>query len=145
MSTCRTENRSGNNRKQESSSKKFLAHCQRRVDMSSRFYFVIAAVLSMSFFSTVYAAQPAFEGKTIRIVVGFSAGGGFDTYSRAIARHMSKHIPGRPAIIVENMPGAASIVAANHLYRIAKPDGLTIGNFHGFQIVNQILGASGIE
>ena len=113
--------------------------------MSPRFYFVIAAVLSMSSFSTVYAAQPAFEGKTMRIVVGFSAGGGFDTYSRAIARHMSKHIPGRPAIIVENMPGAASIVAANHLYRIAKPDGLTIGNFHGFQIVNQVLGAPGIE
>lgn len=113
--------------------------------MTRRFYSVIAAVLLVTFFNTVYAAQPAFEGKTMRIVVGFSAGGGFDTYSRAIARHMSKHIPGHPAIIVENMAGAASIVAANHLYRIAKPDGLTIGNFHGFQILNQVLGAPGIE
>jgi tripartite-type tricarboxylate transporter receptor subunit TctC len=113
--------------------------------MSLRFYSVIAAVLLVASFNTVYAAQPAFEGKTMRIVVGFSAGGGFDTYSRAIARHMSKHIPGHPTIIVENMAGAASIVAANHLYRIAKPDGLTIGNFHGFQILNQVLGASGVE
>src|SRR4029450_10290668 len=57
----------------------------------------------------------------------------------------SKHIAGNPTIIVENMTGAGSIVAANHLYRIAKPDGLTIGNFHGFQVLNQVLGAPGIE
>ena len=93
----------------------------------------------------LFAAQSAFEGKVIRIVVGFSAGGGFDTYSRAIARHIGKHIPGNPSIVVENMTGAGSIVAANHLYRVAKPDGLTIGNFHGFQILNQVLGAPGIE
>ncbi|OGQ50145.1 MAG: hypothetical protein A3I10_07200 [Deltaproteobacteria bacterium RIFCSPLOWO2_02_FULL_57_26] len=91
------------------------------------------------------AQETFFKGKTMRIVVGFSAGGGFDTYSRAIGRHMGKHIPGNPTIIVENMTGAASILSANHLYRIAKPDGLTIGNFHGFQILNQVLGAPGIE
>jgi tripartite-type tricarboxylate transporter receptor subunit TctC len=93
----------------------------------------------------ILAAQSPFEGKAIRIVVGFSAGGGFDTYSRTIARHMGKHIPGNPSIVVENMTGAGSIVAANHIYRVAKPDGLTIGNFHGFQILNQVLGAPGIE
>jgi tripartite-type tricarboxylate transporter receptor subunit TctC len=93
----------------------------------------------------LFAAEPTFEGKGIRIVVGFSAGGGFDTYSRAIARHMGKHIPGNPSVLVENMTGAGSIVAANHLYRVAKPDGLTIGNFHGLQILNQVLGAPGIE
>src|SRR5262245_65830525 len=114
--------------------------------MNRRVYFMITAAVSLcAFRSALYAAQPAFEGKTIRIVVGFSAGGGFDTYSRGIARHMSRHIPGNPAIIVENMTGAGSIVAANYLYRIAKPDGLTIGNFHGFQVLNQVLGASGIE
>jgi tripartite-type tricarboxylate transporter receptor subunit TctC len=114
--------------------------------MSRKVCFMIAAAMSASFLSSLYAAQPGFfEGKTIRIVVGFSAGGGFDTYSRAIARHLSKHIPGNPTIIVENMTGAGSIVAANHLYKIAKPDGLTIGNFHGFQVLNQVLGASGIE
>ncbi|MBI2360033.1 MAG: hypothetical protein HYV04_14255 [Deltaproteobacteria bacterium] len=91
------------------------------------------------------AQESFFKGKTMRIVVGFSAGGGFDNYSRAIARHMGKHIPGNPTVIVENMTGAGSIAAANYLYRIAKPDGLTIGNFHGFQILNQVLGAPGIE
>jgi tripartite-type tricarboxylate transporter receptor subunit TctC len=114
--------------------------------MNSRICSMIFALISLNILSGIlYAAEPAFEGKTIRIVVGFSAGGGFDTYSRAIARHMSKHIPGNPAIIVENMTGAGSIIAANHLYRIAKPDGLTIGNFHGFQVLNQVLGAPGIE
>src|SRR6478672_10375230 len=91
------------------------------------------------------SAQDFYKGKSIRLIVGASAGGGFDTYSRAIARHMGKHIPGNPTIIVENMTEAGSIVAANHLYRIAKPDGLTIGNFHGFQVLNQVLGAPGIE
>jgi tripartite-type tricarboxylate transporter receptor subunit TctC len=91
------------------------------------------------------AAAPFYEGKTIRLIVGFSAGGGFDTYSRVIARHMGRHIPGRPGIVVENMTGAASLVAANHVYKVAKPDGLTILNFHGNQVINQVIGKPGIE
>ncbi len=55
--------------------------------------------------------------------MGYSAGGGFDTYSRAIARHLARHVPGKPAVIVENMPGAAGLVAANSIYRAGKPDG----------------------
>jgi len=93
----------------------------------------------------VNAQEDFYKGKTIRIVVGFSAGGGYDTYSRAIARHLGKHIPGNPKVIVENMPGASSLIAANHLYRIAKPDGLSIANIHGNQILNQVLGRPGIE
>jgi tripartite-type tricarboxylate transporter receptor subunit TctC len=91
------------------------------------------------------AAQSFFEGKTIRIIVGLSAGGGFDTYSRTIARHLGRHIPGNPSVIVENMPGAGSLIAANHVYRIAKPDGLAIGNFHGYMILNQVAERPGIE
>ena len=64
-------------------------------------------------------------------VVGFSAGGGFDVYSRTIARHIGKHIPGNPTVIVENMTGAGSLIAANHVSKVAKPDGLTIGNING--------------
>jgi tripartite-type tricarboxylate transporter receptor subunit TctC len=91
-------------------------------------------------------SQPrAFEGRTIRIVVGFTAGGGFDTYSRALARHLGKHLAGKPAVIVENMPGAASLIAANTVYKAARPDGLTIVNFHGNQLVGQLLGREGIE
>jgi tripartite-type tricarboxylate transporter receptor subunit TctC len=91
------------------------------------------------------AQDDFYRGKTIRIVVGYSAGGGFDTYSRAIARHLAKHIPGKPAVIVENMPGAAGLVAANSIYRAGRPDGLTIVNFQGTQVMSQILGREGVE
>jgi tripartite-type tricarboxylate transporter receptor subunit TctC len=105
---------------------------------------VVGAVL------TVLCGVPAgdsyafYEGKTIRLVVGFSAGGGFDVYSRALARHWSKHIPGNPTIIVENMVGAGSLIAANHVYKMAKPDGLTIGHFIGGLFLAQLLEAPGI-
>ncbi|MBI2089874.1 MAG: hypothetical protein HYT78_14245 [Deltaproteobacteria bacterium] len=106
----------------------------------------VGIVIGLAFISgAAHASALFYEGKTIRIIVGFSPGGGFDTYSRAIARHMSKHVPGNPAVIVDNMPGAASLIAANHLYKVAKPDGLTIGNIHGYQILNQVLGRPGIE
>lgn len=104
------------------------------------------ALLATTAWWTPALAQPSFfEGKTIRIIVGFSAGGGFDTYSRTIGRHLAKHVPGRPAVVVENMPGAASLIAANHAYKIAKPDGLTIVNFHGNQLIGQLLGRDGVE
>jgi tripartite-type tricarboxylate transporter receptor subunit TctC len=86
-----------------------------------------------------------FKGKTIRIVVGFTAGGAFDVYSRTIARHMGQYIPGNPTIIVDNMPGAGSLLAANHIYKAAAPDGLSVGNFIGGLFVGQILGRPGIE
>ena len=90
-------------------------------------------------------AQPYYEGKTLRIVVGLAPGGGFDTYARAIGRHLGKHIPGNPTVIVDNMPGAGSILMTNHLYKVAKPDGLTVGHFNGAIILGQILGQQGIE
>jgi tripartite-type tricarboxylate transporter receptor subunit TctC len=92
-----------------------------------------------------HAAAPFYEGKTMRIIVGAAPGGGFDTYSRAIARHMGKYIPGNPTIIVENMPGAGFIVAVNHLYRVAKPDGLTIENWIGTLVLAQAVGRKGLE
>lgn len=106
--------------------------------------------LVLAFGATLWAAlasaQDAFyKAKTIRIVVGFAPGGGFDTYARAISRHMSKHIPGNPTIIVENMPGAGSLIAANHVYKVAKPDGLTIGHFGGGLFMQQLLGGPGIQ
>ncbi|HSE94682.1 MAG TPA: tripartite tricarboxylate transporter substrate-binding protein [Methylomirabilota bacterium] len=90
-------------------------------------------------------AQSFFEGKTVRIIVGLAPGGGFDTYARVIARHLGKHIPGNPAVIVENMPGAGSLISANHVYKVAKPDGLTVGKFNGALILGQVLGQAGVE
>lgn len=106
---------------------------------------LLTIFLSLISFGTAYGAAPFYEAKTIRLIVGFSAGGGFDTYSRVIGRHLGKHIPGNPTVVVENMTGAASLVAANHVYKVAKPDGLTMLNFHGNQVVNQVIGKPGIE
>jgi tripartite-type tricarboxylate transporter receptor subunit TctC len=86
-----------------------------------------------------------YKGKTLRLLVAFAPGGGFDTYSRAIGRHMSKHVPGTPSIIVENMTGAGGFIHANYMYRQAKPDGLTLGNNIGGLILQQIMGAKGAD
>lgn len=91
------------------------------------------------------AAQEFYKVKTIRIVVGYAAGGGYDLYSRTLARHMGNHIPGNPTIIVENMAGAGSLIAANHVYKMARPDGLTLGHFSGVLFLGQVLGQKGIE
>lgn len=108
---------------------------------------VLLAVSFALVFVTINLAQAQsfFEGKTMRIIVGFAAGGGYDTYSRVIGRHMGKHIPGNPTIVVDNMVGAGSLIAANHLYKVAKPDGLTIAHFSGGLFMGQVLGAPGIE
>lgn len=92
------------------------------------------------------AAEDFYKGKTMRIIVAASPGGGFDAYARLIARHMGKHIPGNPNIIVLNMPGGGTRIAANYVYHKAAPDGLTIGNWAGGLILQQIMGEEkGIE
>ena len=85
----------------------------------------IAALLVLAG-STWAADAPFYKGKTIRIVVGYSPGGGFDTFSRLIGRNLGAHLPGNPSVIVVNMPGAASMVAANRVYAMQPGDGLTI-------------------
>lgn len=85
-------------------------------------------------------AEDFYQGKTIRFVVGAPAGGGYDTYTRAIARHLGKHIPGNPSMVVENMAGAGSLIAANYTYNKAEPDGLTIGVWISGQVIRQALG-----
>jgi tripartite-type tricarboxylate transporter receptor subunit TctC len=71
------------------------------------------ALIAMWSFEHVSHAQEFYAAKTIRIVVGFPAGGGFDTYSRIMGRHISKYIPGNPAVVVDNVTGAGSLIAAN--------------------------------
>jgi tripartite-type tricarboxylate transporter receptor subunit TctC len=111
---------------------------------------ITSVLISLALVAVPHAAlaaaadQDFYRGKTIRFVVGFAAGGGFDAYARVIARHMSRHISGNPSIIVENMTGAGSRVAANFLFK-AQPDGLVVGNFIGSLILQQIMGDKGIE
>jgi tripartite-type tricarboxylate transporter receptor subunit TctC len=91
-------------------------------------------------------ADETFRGKSVKILVGYAPGGGFDTYSRTIARHLGKHVPGNPNFIVENMAGAGGLIAANHIYKVSKPDGLTIGMLEvGPLATAQILKHPGVE
>lgn len=92
------------------------------------------AIVSLAAFAAATAgfqapasAQDFYAGKTISIVVGLSPGGGYDVYARFLARHMGRHIPGKPAMVVENKPGAATATASAHVYRAAVKDGTVIG------------------
>jgi tripartite-type tricarboxylate transporter receptor subunit TctC len=113
--------------------------------MNKRLPAALATLIALAAFSQGAQSQSYYEGKTLRILVGLSAGGGFDTYARTIGRHLGKHIPGNPTVIVDNMTGAGGIVMMNYLYKAAKPDGLTLGHFNGAVMLGQLLGQKGIE
>jgi tripartite-type tricarboxylate transporter receptor subunit TctC len=92
-----------------------------------------------------FAAAPFYQGKTVRVTVGFSAGGGFDLWARVVARHIGKNIPGNPTVIVENVTGAGGLIQTNQLFKGTKPDGLTIGHINGGLILGQMLGQPGYD
>jgi tripartite-type tricarboxylate transporter receptor subunit TctC len=93
------------------------------------------------------AAQtpPFFQGKTVRIIVGNLPGDTHDIFARAYSRHMGKHIPGFPNIVVQNMPGAGGMIAANHVYNVAKPDGLTLGSPSPALYYAQLIGSKEVK
>ena len=90
-------------------------------------------------------ADEFYQGKTIRFVVGFAAGGGYDLSARIVGRHMGKHTPGNPTIVVENMTGAGSLIAANYTYNSAKPDGLFVGIWNSAYVLRQALGDKAVR
>ncbi|MFB3122071.1 MAG: hypothetical protein ACE10H_07790, partial [Candidatus Binatia bacterium] len=94
--------------------------------MNKKFLCLVELFIGLVFLvgaSTAALSEEFYKGKTIRFIVGFSPGGGYDTYTRAAARHISKYIPGNPVPIVQNMTGAGSLIAANYIAKRAKPDG----------------------
>jgi tripartite-type tricarboxylate transporter receptor subunit TctC len=91
------------------------------------------------------AAADFYRGKTVTLIVGFAPGGGYDISARLVARHMGKHLPGNPNVIVENRPGAGSLVAANLVYKGLRPDGTYIATFNSQMVLQQLLGQQGIE
>lgn len=103
----------------------------------------VALVLSFSPFHV--DAQEFFKDKVLTFIVGYSAGGSFDLYTRTIARHFGKRVPGNPTVIVENMTGASGLILANHLYNRAKPDGLTIGAWAAPLVLQQIMGNEAVK
>ena len=108
---------------------------------------LLTLALTLGFFVHLSPARPAefYEGKTIRLIAGTTPGGGFDTYARTIARRLPAHIPGNPRIVVQNMPGGGFVIAANYLYRVAKPDGLTLGIMNSGVVMRQLLDSPGLE
>jgi tripartite-type tricarboxylate transporter receptor subunit TctC len=90
-------------------------------------------------------AKPYYEGKILSIVVGYAPGGGYDRMARLLAKHLPRFIPGKPVVLVQNMPGASSMIAANYIYNLAKPDGLTIGTFNRYTTLAQLLKLEGVR
>jgi tripartite-type tricarboxylate transporter receptor subunit TctC len=107
----------------------------------------IVAVIAMLAGTGLAAAQPAdkFKGKVFEVVVGYDTGGGYDIYARALARHIAKHLPGNPTVIVKNMPGAQTRTAANYLYNIAPKDGTVIATIARGLPTEELLGSGGIR
>ncbi len=94
---------------------------------------------------TAFAQAPYYQGKTITFIVGSGAGTAYDMYSRLLANHLGKHIPGNPAVVTQNMPAAGGIVAANFVYGVAKPDGLTVASINPAHYFNQLQGNKEIK
>ncbi len=86
-----------------------------------------------------------FKGKTITIFVGSSAGGGYDTYARLISRHMPRHLEGAPTVVISNMPGAGSNIAANYIYNVAKKDGTMIGALYAGAPLEPLIGTAPVQ
>jgi tripartite-type tricarboxylate transporter receptor subunit TctC len=101
--------------------------------------------VSLSASSSSPADTPFYKGKTITIVAGTKAGDVYDLYARLFAQYMPKYIPGNPNIIVQNMAGAGSMIAANHVYNVSNPDGLTVGAIFPALYFDQIIGRSEVK
>jgi tripartite-type tricarboxylate transporter receptor subunit TctC len=95
--------------------------------------------------ATSRAQAPYFQGKTVTIIVGYQTGDGYDIWARLLAAHIGKHIPGNPGVVVQNMPGAGSMIAANYIYGIAKPDGLTLGSIGPSLYIDQLVGKKEVQ
>jgi len=106
---------------------------------------VVFLVLFTFILPRAESAAPFYEGKVLKMLVGFTPGGGYDRMTRLLAKHLPKHIPGKPRILVENMEGASSIIASNYLYNIVKPDGLTIGTFNRALPFAQVIKLEGVK
>jgi tripartite-type tricarboxylate transporter receptor subunit TctC len=105
----------------------------------------LVVLLTQCFVGSGRADDDFYKGKNINFIIGTAPGGGYDAYSRLIARHIGKHLPGQPSVVPQNMPGAAGIRAANYLYNVAPKDGTVIGMVDQAVYLDQILGTAGLN
>ena len=116
--------------------------------MNGRFSYVSSILIGLILITAVppmASAADFYKGKTLRIVVGYSPGGGYDVYARFIARHISKHIPGHPKMLVENRPGAGGLIAANYLYHSQRQDGTEMLHVGSSVMIKQFTGAKSVK
>jgi tripartite-type tricarboxylate transporter receptor subunit TctC len=109
--------------------------------------FLLPILISVSLVTAAPAAsvEDFYKGKTIQFIVGGSAGGGYDTYTRLIARYFAQYVPGKPSIVVQNMPGAAMLIAANYTFNSAPRDGTVIGHWSGPLILQHMMGNPAVQ
>jgi tripartite-type tricarboxylate transporter receptor subunit TctC len=100
----------------------------------------VSLTIFLAWFVEAHAQAPSYQGKTVKIIVGYLSGDTHDLWARAYARNMGKHLPGKPDFIVQNMPGAGTMIAANYVYNVAKPDGLTLGSIAPGLYLAQVIG-----
>jgi tripartite-type tricarboxylate transporter receptor subunit TctC len=109
----------------------------------NKLFLVLALVLVSP--ANAAAQAPFYQDKTLRIIAGYGAGSVDDAWTRMIARFLGKYIPGNPNIIVQNMPGAGAMIAANYVYKVAKPDGLTLGGLRAGLYFDQLVGRKEVQ
>jgi tripartite-type tricarboxylate transporter receptor subunit TctC len=100
---------------------------------------------NLLFIPQVHAQSNFFEGKSVRIIRGGQPGDLYDLWTRHIATHLGKYIPGNPSVTVQNMPGAGSVIAANYVYNVAKPDGLTLASLNSAIYMDQLVGRREVQ
>jgi len=115
-------------------------------DMKSRHAIsIIGAAVAVLGFAAPVTAADYFSGKTLKLTVGSNAGGGYDTYTRLLGRHLPRHIGGRPAVTVRNMPGGGGLKSVQYAYKVAKKDGTEIANVRASNALDSILGIRGTD
>lgn len=108
--------------------------------------FLLASILVVMAAANLHAqAAPFYQGKQVKVIVGFTTGGFYDRWARILSRYMPKYIPGNPSFIVQNMPGAGSVIATNYVYSVAKSDGLTIGFPSNGIYLDQLVGRAEVR
>jgi tripartite-type tricarboxylate transporter receptor subunit TctC len=109
---------------------------------------VLSLIALVLLFAASARADPIsdfYRGRSVTLIIGYSAGGGYDAYGRTVARHLGRHVPGGPTVIAQNMPGAGSLRSANFLYNVAPKDGSVIGHFSRGLAMEPLIGTSATQ
>ena len=113
--------------------------------MIGRIFACVVAVLTLTAPARAQTVEEFYRGRSITVLVGFTAGGGYDLYARLLGRHMGRHVPGNPTMVVQNMPGAGSMKATQYVYGIAPKDGLTLGTVSRGMVTEPLLNAANFD